>query len=291
MIKLKHFWGLFVFFILTILTVLGNSAFCSPVTTEPDAKEVVILAYQKFLALENYHMTTDTTASFTLPGHEVTVLMKSEGDAQAKPMLLKNVMTMTMNAAGIQKEQTIVQYAAEAGNQLVFYSQINNLWTKQLLPYYNPLAEYNNYFKAIKKVTLLDHGGDSDIYQVIIEGSYLEESIGRMTASLGMQKMLVPKDITKNAGDVKYNITVDKKNSNISRIDFDLSELMATIGNNLSVSTEVPEQQKMVMIAIFNNMKLVTSVTFSQLNLAEKIIIPREALTAPIQQLNAIPNV
>jgi hypothetical protein len=291
MTKVKHFLVLVVFFIITVLISAYGFGSCSPLAAELVPQEIVTQAYQQFLVLQNYHMTSEATISLAFQGQDVNVIMKSESDTQIKPMLFKNVMDITVDCAAKKNEQRIVQYVAETGDKFLVYSNINNQWLKQSMPYYNRLNEYNNYFKAIKSVTLISDFDDTAIYEVVIDASYLQENIEHLMASPGMQEIMLPKNIMKDVGDFKYVITLDKKASTISKITMDLSGLLSTIGNNMSASTEVPEKYKMVIGELFKNMKMVMSVNFSQQNEAQEIIIPQEALDAPLQKSPSLPPV
>ncbi|BBB89901.1 MAG TPA: hypothetical protein PKA28_19195 [Methylomusa anaerophila] len=281
--KIKLLSIITVLCIMTLFFSVFNSSASSPVTAT-DPKETVAKAYQKFQSLKSYHMTIDFTSVLSFRGNNINTVMKGEGDVRVKPMLGKNIMNITMDItsdnAPKKIERQLVQYFEETGNQITVYSNIDNQWIKQSTPNYYPLNEYDNYIKAITSVTQISEDANSTIFEVIASGSYLQENLERYMASAGMKNMKVTADLLQDLGDFKYTIAVDKKTSLISRMDIDLSDFMPKIANKLVESQNMPADQKTVIKEMFDNMKIITTVAFSEINRGEKITIPKEAKEA-----------
>lgn len=267
-----------VMFWLLMVSASGTGA-CSP-ANGADPNEVVRKAYQKFLDVKSYHMTMGVTTSMTVFGNNLNVVMNGESDVQVKPMLMKSIMTVKMNMGQNQSEQTILQYAEQAGDQFVVYSNAKNQWVKQSVPMVNPMNEYDNYFKGITSVTPVRETADATVYEVTVSGSYLRENIERAMASAGAKNMKLPMEIFNNLGDFKYTLFIDKKTAMISEMVIDLSDFIKTIGANIAEMPNVPEGQKKMLKEMFGNARMVTTVSFSQINGVGKIQIPQEAKNA-----------
>lgn len=281
---MRFLQAILVLCIMTVFVSVCSASDSAPVTNS-DPKEIVTAAYQKFLALKNYHMSVATEASLSFQGKSTNIITKGEWDIQAKPMVFKNNMNIIMDTASdtITKktERKVEQYIEESGKQLIVYSKINDQWTRQILPYSNLLNQYDNYFKAIVSVTPVNEDADSTVFEVVESASYLKENFDRVMASTGMQKVKLTDDLLKDLGDIKYTVTVDKKTATVSKIDMDLSEFVATIGNNLAESAKVPDNQKEIIRQVLTNMKVVTNIAFSRFGKVDKIIIPPEVKNPP----------
>lgn len=278
---MKSLSMMLVFWVITLF-VSVCSAGTAPLTTEKDAREIVTKAYQNFHKLQNYHMTIDAVTSFAFQGHHINVVTKGEGDAQLKrPMLIKNtmIMTMTMDDGVKKNEQKMEQYAEEVGDQWVVYTKFNDQWVKQLMPNFNQLHEYDNYFTSMTRVTPMGETDDSKVFAVTVDGRDLKENMERVLTAIGMQKIKLTDDLFKNVDDITYTITIDKKSAMVSKMEVDLSKLVASIGRNLVATSAVPAEQKPILAELFENMQSVTTISFSQFNKAEKITIPEKVKT------------
>lgn len=280
--KIKCLSITLVFCIMTLfVAVCSSSASSKAVTTDP--KETVIKAYQKFQSLKSYHMTIDLVSSVCWQGKNMNIIAKGDCDVQATPMLMKNTMNVIMDMGSTKIEQRFVQYMEEVDNQIIVYSNVDDRWTKQSMPNYNLLNEYDKYIDAITSVTLINEDANSIVFEVIESGSCLKENFERSLALTGMQNMQLTADLLKDLNDFKYTITVDKKTATISKIDMDLSDFISKIGNNIIGLQGFPDDQKKSIKEMLANMKITTTVTFSKINSGEIITIPQEAK-------NAIPN-
>lgn len=252
--------------------------------TNAGYKELVVTAYEKLLALKSYHMTMETTGSLSFQGQTMNFTMNGECDTQIKPMMAKNVMTITIDAASPKTEQKIVQYIEEAKGRFAIYSNADGHWEKQSLPYYNPLEEYANYSKAIISVTPIAEKADSFVLAVTMDGSYVKENLERAMNSTNMKQVGISTEIFKNLGDYTYQVTINKETVTISKIELDMSSILAAIGNNIANGREVSAEQQAIIRAMFTNTRLVTTVFFSKFNRVDKIVIPNEV------RMNSLPT-
>lgn len=269
-----------VVFILCVILLLSMYSIgaCSP-GNGSDPKEVVLTANKNLQKLKSYHMTIKNHMEFSLQGKNINVLTNGECDLQVKPLIMKNVMVVSTNVPK-QPEQTVTQYIEQSENQLIIYSKNNEQWTKMVVPYYNPLNEYENYFKGIVSVTLINETPDLAVYEVKESAEYLKENINRAFDSIGMQNAGMGKEIFKDLGDFTYTITISKKDNIVSKMNMDLSNMMASIGVNIAEKQDIPEDKKQIIRDLFANMKMESSITLSQFNQVGPISIPPEAKKA-----------
>lgn len=267
--------------ILTVLLSLSSVGFCAPGNAD-DAKETVMRAYQNLIKLNTYHMTMVSKTSLSARGKNISMTTESECDIQMKPMILKNVMTFTVDSASARTGQIITQYIEETAGQLAVYSNRKDQWTRQVVPYYDPLKEYDHYFKALVSATPVSEDEQSITFAVTESADYLQGTIKDAVASSGMPKTKLPENAFNDLGDFTYNVTIDKKSCMISRIDMDLSGLISKVGSSIAEAQDVPESQKGMVKELFQHMTLFTSIALSQWNQAGPITVPPEVKQAAI---------
>lgn len=262
-----------------LFSLMGNSSASSSVI-ETDQKEVVNKAYQKLLKLKSYRMTMDVTTSSYLHGKDVNTTIKDNCDIQVKPMMGKHTTDIGMDFSSTKIEQQLVHYFEGSGKDVVVYSNVNNQWFKKVVPYYSPLKEFENYMKAITGVTLISEDKNSLLFEVVAKGSSIGDNLERYLSSTNVQNIKLTTDILKNIGDFTYTITVDKKTSAISKSNIDLTKLMYKIGDQLTESQDLSEEEKKIMKHALATMKLNVNVVFSEWNRVGKITIPVAAKNA-----------
>lgn len=253
-------------------------------TINDDHKELVVKAYENLLALKSYHMTLETIGSMSFLGQTMNMVMNGECDAQVKPMVAKNVMTITLGDAASKNEQKIVQYIEEAKGQFAIYSNTNGHWEKQSIPHYNPLDEYTNYSKAITSVIPVEETADVAVFAVTMDGSYLKDNFEQAMNSTNMKKVSFADELFKNLGDFTYQVTINKETATIVKSDMDMSGILAAIGNNIANDKAVTAEQKSIIQGVFSNIRLSTTVVFSKFNSIDKIVIPNEV------RVNSLPT-
>ena len=280
---------LMVLFVLVIPAILGfgaTAALCSPIAGD-DAKEVVIAACQKLDRVKSYHLTFEATTSLPKQGKTVSMIIKAECDVKTKPMMFKNIVTITTDLDP-NNERKFVEYIEESGDRFVVYSRINDRWIKEYVPKFGLLDKYNNYFKAIKSAALVSESADFAVYEIVIDGSYLRDNIRRSIGNAGVENPILPEVIFKDIGDITYTLTIDKTTSMISKIEIDFSDLFSKICNNTTEVMDMPAEQKIKLREFFNNAKFIMTAAISQINGIDEIEIPQAAINAPLKMANSI---
>lgn len=273
------FLMLFLFSVLMVQT-----GFCAAVK-ETEAKDVIIKAGENSAHLKNYNMKMEGSASAVVQGRNLTFTFQGDSDIQNQPLLYKNVINVTVKMDATFFGQQIIQYLQQEGKQLMVYSNINNTWVKQAVPFDPSLnaelmnTDYKLYTKSVKPVKSTD---DYTVYEVVVDGKQLEEGFKKAMALAEIPPAPSFSDIFKDVGDFKYNITVDRKKTLISGIDADLTEFVGRIGNNVVEKLGMPEQQRQTAKEVLDTLKMDIHLQCSQFNSVEDITIPEAALKAPL---------
>jgi outer membrane protein len=273
------FLMLFLFSVLMVQT-----GFCAA-AKETEAKDVIIKAGENSAHLKNYNMKMEGSASAVVQGRNLTFTFQGDSDIQNQPLLYKNVINVTVKMDATFFGQQIIQYLQQEGKQLMVYSNINNTWIKQAVPFDPSLnaelmnTDYKLYTKSVKPVKSTD---DYTVYEVVVDGKQLEEGFKKAMALAEIPPAPSFSDIFKDVGDFKYNITVDRKKTLISGIDADLTEFVGRIGNNVVEKLGMPEQQRQTAKEVLDTLKMDIHLQCSQFNSAENITIPEVALKAPL---------
>lgn len=275
-------------FILCVMTVfISICSMYSLVAAAPqDAKEMVVTAYQKMLNFNNYHMTLDSTATMSVQGKNIRMAMEGGFDIQAKPMLSKGDMNIRVYTDSKTLDKNLVQYIEESGNQIIIYSNADNSWIKQSFPKesVDSLRDYESYIKAIKSADIESDDDNSTVIRVVASGEVLKNTLKQKMALMGMNKLVVSDDFLADIQDLSYSITIDKSTGNISASHMDLSDFMAQFGTHMADKMKTTEKQKQAITEMFQNMKFIMDVTFSQYNSAPAVVIPQDVRERAVEK-------
>jgi len=275
-------------FILCVMTVfISICSMYSLVAAAPqDAKEMVVTAYQKMLNFNNYHMTLDSTATMSVQGKNIRMAMEGGFDIQAKPMLSKGDMNIRVYTDSKTLDKNLVQYIEESGNQIIIYSNADNSWIKQSFPKesVDSLRDYGSYIKAIKSADIESDDDNSTVIRVVASGEVLKNTLKQKMALMGMNKLVVSDDFLADIQDLSYTITIDKSTGNISASHMDLSDFMAQFGTHMADKMKTTEKQKQAITEMFQNMKFIMDVTFSQYNSAPAVVIPQDVKERAVEK-------
>lgn len=258
------------------------SAGRSTATASKDPKQVVIAAFEKLNTVKNYHITMENQYLLTYQGETLSLTVKSECDAQADPLLVQNNMTFTMDSKWEQKEQKTTQYIEADQGKIIAYSFVNDHWAKQVLTEFNPLAVYDDYFKAIKHVSLLKETPETSDFAVVIKSGFLSKEMERMMNALGLQKMKLPEGAFQDIGELTYTVTIDRRTATITQVHMDLSGILRNFGKSIIESLDLPSEKKMIISELLSTVKASAVISFSQMNQIEGLQVPAEIKSSAI---------
>lgn len=267
---------------IAMLVVSVCSAGRSTAAASKDPKQIVIAAFEKLNTVKTYHMTMENQYLLTYQGETLSLSVKSECDAQADPLLVQNNMTFTMDSKWEKKEQQTIQYIEADQGKIIAYSFVNDQWTKQTLTEFNPLAVYDDYFKAMKHVALLKETPETSDFTVVIESGFLSKEMERMMHALGLQKMKLPEGIFQDIGELTYTVTIDRRTEAITQVHMNLSGILRNLGKSIIESLDLPSEKKMVIGELLSTVKASAVISFSQMNQIEGLKVPAEVKSSAI---------
>lgn len=290
---MKRKW-LLVFLIGCLAIVMSSIqvGLCAP-ADDSAAKEALIKAFESMEGAKSYHMLLNGSGSMKLQGKELDIVVQGDCDVQAKPLFLKNVITVSVKADKMQNQQNVTQYIVQDGEQMTVYSQVNQKWVKQVIPVPVPKeVKKADYHQQFSHVSLLKDTGDSSVYEVTVEGKYLQETFSKAMSSSGTANLKGLEMLFNNLGDIKYTVSINKKENMVSGMNMDLSNVLAGVVNNVVTMPGVTmtEEQKAMLKEVLSNLKLDIAIQFSQVNNVKGIVIPEEALKAPLMQVPQTAN-
>lgn len=258
------------------------SAGRSAAAASKDPRQIVIAAFEKLNTVKNYHMTMENQYLLTYQGETLSLSVKSECDAQADPLLVQNNMTFTMDSKWEQKEQKTTQYIEADQGKIMVYSFVNDHWTKQVLTEFNPLAAYDDYFKAIKHVSLVKETPEASDFAVVINSGFLSKEMERMMSALGLQKMELPEGAFQDIGELTYTVTIDRKTATITQVQMDLSGVLRNFGKSIMESLNLPSEKKTIISQLLSTVQASAVISFSQMNQIEGLQVPAEIKSSAI---------
>jgi len=250
-----------VFCLLTVLVAGISSASAAATVTDP--KETIIKAIKSMQQAGSSHVNFDLSVS--LPqANNMDIAAKGEYDLQEKPMLGKMTMNLLMKEGTRKFEQDFTFYFEEAENQIWCYTRANNQWQKRSLPKNSFDQQREEYLNALKNVTLKSEDANVKVFEVTVDMKYLKENLRQKTSAMDGPNTKLMFNLLDNLDDFTYLVTIDKKTSDISRIEMDLSDYIPKIVSNIAESESGSREQKDRFKEMFVNMKMTVAMTFSK---------------------------
>jgi len=258
-----------------------------------DFRDVLNKANQQLTKINSYHMTMELTGYCTIDGKDAYFVASGETDARLKPMLMKNVITVTADVAGARNETTFTQYTEEAGDKLSVYTHTDGKWYRQVMA--SPVVLANReeiirknldlFAKVVDRVTLARETDEALFLDVTVNLGALLAGVGEVLALPDGNKLAIPKEfaaILKEPPALAYTVEIDKKTMLYSSVSFDLSPLFGFIGEKIVAAMKVPPEKKASMLETLNTVKIQGTIAFSRYNAIAPISIPPEAKNAPL---------
>jgi branched-chain amino acid transport system substrate-binding protein len=270
-----------------LLLLAGASAAAAPLS-DADCKDLFVTANQQLLKANSYHMTFEMAASVPLSGQKAALALAGDFDVQVKPILMKNTMNFSMEAAGKKNEMTIKQYLEETDGKMVSYSFAANKWVKQILPI--PVirqnqAEFLEYCEGVFRDTAVTFARETDDeleLEATISADKLREHFEKSLALQGVKDVKLPADLFEDVADLTYTVAIDKKTQLITRISMDMTVFLRSVGEKVLAAAQMPEDKKAPFREILAGGNVQINVGISRVNAVPAIVIPKEARNAPL---------
>ncbi|SEJ75704.1 hypothetical protein SAMN05660742_11636 [Propionispira arboris] len=273
-------------FVVGMLFVTMSSSLVLAADKVPMEKQYLETVYKNMLDVKNVHYDILLTAQ--TPMGDVNVTMA--GDGQMKPMLYKNdAVFLFRDVKGKETTTTLQQYIEQNKDTVVIYSLSNNKWMKQTMPVG---------FSADKELTADENSKMELLMMQMVKAvkltretpsyKYMEVTLDSMKISDSIDEMVREnKNQDKNvlsmaafarigllaAGDIKYNVKIDKTTQMIQEVAMNLANPIRKAGN-LFLDMSQPKNAA-EMEDFLTKSTLTMQVKYSQYNKVDPIEIPQ----------------
>jgi len=277
-------WGLVL--VWGLLLVATNNSFAFAAEKLPPEKIYLNDVYKNMMDVKSLHY--DVAIKAETPMGEVQTVIN--GEIQEKPLIFKNDMNICYRDV-LNKETTVMlkQYAEENQDNIVMYLLSNGTWIKEIIPI-DPSLKKNisedekssaqmTMLQLMKSVKLKKETPAYKYMEITLDTIKISDAIDAAAKQDNMQNKDMLRAISMGrlgllaAGDIKYNVKIDKTTKMIKEIDLDLTE---PIRKGAKVFLDIANPKKRDAVEDFlTKSTLNMQVTYSQYNQVNPIDIPQ----------------
>jgi len=278
-------WGVALVWGLLFVAMNGSPVFA--VEKLPPEKAYLSDVYINMMDVTSLHY--DLTIKAETPMGEIQTAIN--GEAREKPLSLKHDMNIFYRDVQ-NKENTMLikQYLEENQGNLVIYSLHNETWIKQILPLdpsmtKKPSADEKvtarmTMLQLMKSVKLKRETPSYKYMEVTLDTMQISDAIGEAVKLNTVQDKDMLRAIAAgrlgllSAGDIKYNVKVDKVTKMVTEIDMDLTE---PIRKGVGLFLDITNPKSKAEIEDFSTKSTLTmQITYSKYNQVDPIEIPQD---------------
>ncbi|AJQ29398.1 DUF6612 family protein [Pelosinus fermentans] len=243
--------------------------------------------YKNMMDVNNLHY--DVAIKAETPMGEVEIAINGEG--QEKPLNYKQDINISYRDVK-NKENTVMlkQYIEQNQGNLVLYTLSNEKWIKQIVPIDLSLnkelsadekvSARMDMLQLIKSVKLKKETPSYKYMEITLDSMQISDAIGAAVKLNDVQDRDMLKTIAIGrlgllaAGDIKYNVKVDKATKMVKEIDMDLTE---PIRKGAGLFLEIANPKDRTQIEDFlTKSTLNMQITYSKYNQVDPIEIPQD---------------
>jgi hypothetical protein len=278
-------WG--VALVWGLLFLAMNSSFAFADEKLPPEKAYLNDVYKNMMDVNNLHY--DVAIQSETPMGEVKVAINGEG--QEKPLSYKHDINIYYrDIKNTENTVMLKQYIEQNQGNLVLYSLINEKWFKQIAPIDPSLnkelsadekvSTRMDMLQLMKSVKLKKETPAYKYMEITLDSMQISDAMGAAVKRDNAQDrdMLKAVAIVRlgllAAGDIKYNIKVDKATKMIKEIDMDLAEPIRK-GARLFLDIGDPKERTIIEDFLTKS-TLNMQITYSKYNQVGPIEIPQE---------------
>ncbi len=272
-------WGL--------LFVAMSNSFALAEEKLPPEKAFLSDVYKNMMNVNNLHY--DLAIKAETPMGEVKITANGEG--QKNPLSYKQDINIWLRDAK-NKESTMLlkQYIEQNQNNLVIYSLANEKWIKQIVPVGFSLSQELSedekvstrmeMLELMKSVKLKKETPSYKYMEITLDSMQISDVIGAAVKldNVQDQDMVKAAAIVRlgllAAGDIKYNVKIDKATKMIKEIDMDLTEPIQK-GAGLFLEIGNPKDKANIEEFLAKS-TLNMQITYSKYNQVDSIGIPQD---------------
>jgi hypothetical protein len=274
-------WGL-------LFVAMSNSFALAEEKLSPE-KAYLGDVYKNMMDVNNLHY--DVAIKAETPMGEVKIAVNGEG--QEKPLNYKQDINISYRDVK-NKENTVMlkQYIEQNQGNLVLYSLSNEKWIKQIVPIGlslnkelsadEKISARMDMLQLMKSVKLKKETPSFKYMEITLDSMQISDAIGAVVKLDNVQDK--DKDMVRAvavvrlgllaAGDIKYNIKIDKATKMVKEIDMDLTE---PIRKGAGLFLEIANPKDRAKIEDFlTKSTLNMQITYSKYNQVDPIEIPQD---------------
>ena len=278
-------WGVALIWGLLFVAMSNSLAFADEKL--PPEKVYLNDVYKNMMDVHNLHY--DLSIKAETPMGEVKVAINGEG--QEKPLSYKHDINIYYRDAK-NKENTVIlqQYIEQNQGNLVFYSLNNEKWIKQIVPIGPFLSKElsadekvsarMDMLQLMKSVKLKRETPSYKYMEITLDSMQISDAMGAAVKLNNMQDTDMLSAVAVGrlgllaAGDIKYNVKVDKETKMVKEIDMDLTE---PIRKGAGLFLEIGNPKDRTQIEDFlTKSTLNMQITYSKYNQVDPIEIPQD---------------
>jgi len=263
------------------------------IMTKPvDSIKIVNTAIEKSNKWKNYIYTVDMNMEMNAIEEGLALPIKVASTVETtifkNPMKLKVNTTETMEMMGYVESEVVEEYIEIAGNEINMYSMEDGQWEKFVLEKNEENLALFEDFNANELINIEDISNNVKYF-----GNYIidDRELMKMQISVNMQDYLklfeqqfsnldedeetnnMLNEILSAMDGLYYTIWIDSKTGELAGCDIDMTNIMENILSfiNESLSSEESINESMAIKKVY------MTITFSNINSCEPIVIPKEA--------------
>lgn len=286
-------WGIALVLSLLFVAVSSPFAFAAAEKLPPE-KAYLNDVYKNMMDIKNMHY--DVTVTSETPLGEINAAIN--GEFQEKPLSYKHDITITYrDVKNTENTMLLKQYVEQNQDNLVMYLLSNEKWMKQILPLSPSLTkELSAAEKASARMTMMQLIKAVKLTKETPSYKYLEITLDSMQISDAMEAAVKlnnapDKEMLRMiaagrlgllaAGDIKYNVKIDKATKMVTGIDMDLA---APIRKGAGLFLDITNPKSRTAIEDFlTKSTLNIQITYSQYNQVGPIEIPQSVRDTAIE--------
>ena len=278
-------WG--VALVWGLLFVAMSSSFAFAAEKLPPEKAYLNDVYKNMMDVNNLHY--DVAIKSETPMGEVTVAINGEG--QEKPLSYKHDINICYrDVKNTENTVMLKQYIEQNQGNLVLYSLSNEKWIKQIVPIDPSLnkelsadekvSARMDMLQLMKSVKLKKETPSYKYMEITLDSMQISDAIGAVVKLDNAQDrdMLRAVAVVRlgllAAGDIKYNVKVDKATKMVKEIDMDLAE---PIRKGAGLFLDIADPKERTKIEDFlTKSTLNIQIKYSKYNQVDLIEIPQD---------------
>lgn len=263
--------------------------------TGQSAEDIMKTAQEKLNEIKSMSYEMKMDMDMAAEGETLKMTMTGNADCIVEPMAMQMDMTMDMGELG---SMPMKMYAQDKDGSYVIYSGMDvgtgtMTWTSQTLGSMEDLMQYDAQASMDLYISSADsfkengtesiNGAETVRYDGIISQEAMNEvmtasGVMKQFSALGMDTSEIT-EMLANLGDLPISIWVEKESGLPVQYTMDMTTMMQTMMEKALASEAAEGEDTTVTVN-----KVLISMTMSNFNGVEKIVIPEEALNAqPLQ--------